>query len=224
MVSQSAVGLEALNCDLKKYYVANKHKNLSRVTPLVRSQIIATEPGYPFLKAKAAQTRHLAEFGLILASVHKFGCDGREPFRFKESSALAPHIGRHLDLLVDMFLGMVRYLRALSAEPFAVQAYCQEMYLYLQSLAGLQQLWRTGIPEDDQSGLPFVLRPKSHIMQHLIEEQIERFGSPAQFWCYRDEDFVGSVKTIAGKTLHPATLEVRTMQKLRILESLGARA
>ena len=125
-----AVGLEALNCELKKYYVANKHKNLSRVTPLVRSQIIATEPGDNFLKAKAAQTRHLAEFGLILASVHKFGCDGREPFRFKESSALAPHIGRHLDLLVDMFLGMVRYLRALAAETFAVQECRQGMYLY----------------------------------------------------------------------------------------------
>ena len=68
--------------------------------------------------------------------------------------------------------------------------------------------------------LPFHLRPKCHACQHLVEEKIRMFGSPSSFWCYRDEDFVGCVKRIARKTLHPATLEIRVMQKLRILASL----
>ncbi len=59
--------------------------------------------------------------------------------------------------------------------------------------------------------------------QHLVMDHISTFGSPAKFWCYRDEDFVGRVKRICAKTKMPSTLEVRVMQKLRVLESIGVR-
>ena len=52
--------------------------------------------------------------------------------------------------------------------------------------------------------------------------KIEAFGSPSMFWCYRDEDFVGVMKSIASKTKHPATLEKRMIQKLRIWAALDA--
>ena len=61
------------------------------------------------------------------------------------------------------------------------------------------------------------LRPKAHVCQHMVHEKVESFGSPNMFWGYRDEDFVGVVKAIASKTKHPATLEERMIQKLRIL-------
>jgi hypothetical protein len=95
------------------------------------------------------------------------------------------------------------------------------MYKYLQSLEALHRLWRVGVPVAEHRPLPFHIRPKAHCCQHLVEEKIEAYGSPSSFWCYRDEDFIGAIKVIAGKTKHPATLEERMMQKLRILAVLG---
>ena len=54
----------------------------------------------------------------------------------------------------------------------------------------------------------------------MVYEKVEMFGSPNTFWGYRDEDFVGAVKIIAAKTKHPANLEERVIQKLRILAAL----
>jgi hypothetical protein len=51
-------------------------------------------------------------------------------------------------------------------------------------------------------------------------DHVPVFGSPAKYWCYRDEDYVGAVKHICSKTKHPATLEARVLLKLRILEAL----
>jgi hypothetical protein len=42
------------------------------------------------------------------------------------------------------------------------------------------------------------------------------------FWCYRDEDYVGAVKTIAAKSKHPATIEPRIVEKLMLLSGLNA--
>ena len=94
------------------------------------------------------------------------------------------------------------------------------MYQYLQALQGLHDLWRVGIPLARWNKLPFHIRPKCHVCQHLAEEKILLFGSPSTFWCYRDEDFVGAMKCIANKTKHPATLEKRMIEKLRILAAL----
>ena len=58
------------------------------------------------------------------------------------------------------------------------------------------------------------------MLQHLVEDKLPLWGSPANFWCYRDEDYIGSVKSIAAKTKHPWTFETRVMEKLRILTKL----
>lgn len=63
--STRAGGLVQLNLDLTRFYKA--HPTLTPVTPLYLSQLRNTQPAYPFLKAKAAQVRHLCEFGLTLA-------------------------------------------------------------------------------------------------------------------------------------------------------------
>ena len=64
---RQAIGLAHLNQDLTNFYKANRHLQLSSIVPLSMQQILGKVPGYPMLKAKAAQTRHLAEFGVILA-------------------------------------------------------------------------------------------------------------------------------------------------------------
>ena len=126
-----AKGLEGLNRQLNAFYRVNKH--LAAVTPLVHSQIVATKPGYPFLKAKAAQCRHLAEFAVILAAKHAFGApasDGqpaRAPFCFPANHRLHGREREHLDLLFAMAQSMAAYSRAVSAPQFDANACCQSM-------------------------------------------------------------------------------------------------
>ena len=215
------LGMVQLNKSLRQYYVANKDKKMSKITPLSMSQIPGKHPKYPFLKAKAAQTRHLAEFGLILANLHKHGSPDRVPFDFPSSHMLAGRTEEHLDLLVSRFQGMSRYVRSLGAIPFVEDECRQSMYLYLQSMAGLHSLWRPGGLEEATT--PFVLRQKTHVLQHLVEDHVPRYGNLASFWCYRDEHFVGSVKAPAFRTRHPFTMESRVMQKLQLVEGVSAR-
>ncbi len=129
----------------------------------------------------------------------------------------------HLDFLVKSLRGMVGYSRSLGAGEFGETACRESMLLFLKSLAGLHSLWRAGVPEgsDVLKRAPFALRQKSHMLQHLVQDHVPCFGSPAKFWCYRDEDFVGNVKNVCARTKHPGTLEVRVMQKIRILSALG---
>jgi hypothetical protein len=214
------VGLQNLNRMINEYYAAHQDLGLSKATPLVWTQIFAASPGYPFLKAKAAQTRHLAQFCLTLAQLHRSGNAGRPAFEFRANHRLALETARHRDLLVLLFEGLVEYHESCSREPFSVAECRAAMYKYLQALGELNRLWRAGCTEAEQTTLPFHLRPKAHVCQHMVEEKIELFGSPSTFWCYRDEDFVGSIKNIARKTMHPATLEKMLVHKLRILAVL----
>jgi hypothetical protein len=213
-------GLAQLNQSLNNYYAANRHLGLSSITPLTQSQILAKSPGYPFLKAKAAQTRHLAQFCLVLAQRHRTGTADRAPFRFGAGHRLAAHTARHGGLLVELFEGFLGFTTSCSASPFQVIDCRVSMYKYLQALKGLHDLWRTDAPPAQHNRLPFHIRQKCHLAQHLVHEKIQAYGSPSDFWCYRDEDFVGVIKSIASKTKHPATLEQRLIEKLRIWAAL----
>jgi len=213
------IGLQSLNAQLKAFYEANADQGLTPLGPLVVSQIRSTEPGYPCLKSKAAQCRHAARFGLLLARVHAYGSPGRERYAFRAHSRLAGHTGEHCRLLVALFEGLVAFHDACAVEPFDPEACKSAMYTYLESLEGLKVLWRTGLASPDQHhGLPFWIRPKAHMLQHLVEEQVYIWGSPTLFWCYRDESFVGSVKTTCtSASRHPDTLEATVGEKSMLL-------
>jgi hypothetical protein len=213
-------GLIRLNEDLKRYYTANRHLGLSSIHPIHMSQI-KTDTKYPILKAKAAQCRHLAEFALVLAHRHRNGSRSRASYRFRPTSRMAAFTQEHLDNLVKTFDGLTKYHRSCSALPFDQAACRQALYQYLQGLGALNDIWKRGCPEADVNKMPFHLRQKCHAMQHLASDKLALWGSPVRSWCYRDEDFVGAIKTIAQKTSHPRTLEQRVMEKLMILEGLG---
>jgi hypothetical protein len=215
------VGLDALNADLNMYYDAHQDQGLSKVTPLTMSQLFAKDPGYPFLKAKAAETRHLIDFCRSLAHLHQSGNDRRPAFQFKRGNRLEHHSVLHGDLLVSLFDGLHRYASACAAEPFAPEECRAGMLEYLQALKGLHDLWRLDLPVAMHKPLPFHIRPKAHACQHLVQDKIDLFGNPNSFWGYRDEDFVGAVKRIARKTLHPSTLEKRVCEKLRLWAELS---
>jgi hypothetical protein len=217
------VGMQSLNRMLNQYYAANRHKGFSQVTPLTVQQVITRDPGHPYLKAKAAQTRQLAEFGLVLANRHLHGGQGKMAFRLKRHHRLHGHTEAHLSNLVRLFEGMVEYTSACAAQPFSIEACRQGMYKFLESLEILHVLWRQGLPAAEARHMPFNVRPKSHMLQHLVENKLDPSGTPSNFWCYRDEDYVGAVKTIASKTKHPHTLEKRVAEKLMLTAGLNSR-
>ena len=219
-----AEGLKALNAELQFYYDNHEDQSLSRLTPLSMSQIRGKEPGYPYLKSKAAECRHATDFCLMLAQRHRFGDANRRPLRFRAQSTLGGRENEYSENIVALFQGLSRYHRSCSAAVFDDHECKQAMYLYLQSHVALHKLFREDVPANQHRYMAFHTRPKLHALQHCVEDKVPLWGSPARFWCYRDEDYVGTIKNICRKTVHPATLEARCGEKLRVwsaLESLG---
>jgi hypothetical protein len=214
-------GLARLNADLNMFYAAHQDRGFSKITPLTEGQLFGKDPGYPYLKAKAAQTRQLSGFCLTLARLHRAGGPNRPAFRFRQNHRLSAHSELHCDLLVALFEGLHGYTSACAEDIFDPDKCRQSMYQYLQSLKSLHDLWRQGVPQDEWKPLPWHIRPKAHACQHLVHEKIELWGNPSKFWCYADEDFVGAVKYIARKTSLPITMEQRVCEKLRILSAMS---
>jgi hypothetical protein len=189
-----AAGLQWLNGQLDAYYTANP--GLTKASPLALTQIIADDPGFPLLKAKASEVRHMIGFGLVLARMHRDGTPTRPAFSFKASHRLVGRSAYHCGQLVELFEGLHGYMSACAAVPFDPAACRSSMYRHLKAAGNLHRVWRTGVPEGVERGIPFHLRPKAHMLQHLVHESIDLYGSPSTFWCYGDEDFVGKVKKL----------------------------
>ena len=96
-----AAGVKSLNRDLQSYYSSNFHRRLTSIGKLGMNMICCKSLGFPCLRAKAAQTRHLADFGLILANLHAHGSSGRPAFSFRRSHPLSGREGEHGALLVQ---------------------------------------------------------------------------------------------------------------------------
>jgi hypothetical protein len=117
-------------------------RDFSKLTPLSWSQIYAKSNGYPCLKAKAAQTRQIAEFCLTMARRHAHGDAARPSFKFKAGSRMGPHSDLHCELLVKLFEGFLEFTTSCSASPFVVEDCKSAMYKYLLALGELNKLWR----------------------------------------------------------------------------------
>jgi hypothetical protein len=211
-------GLEALNNMLKDYYRANANMGLTPLGPLVYSQIYSDRTGFPFLKAKAAQAKHVSLFCLLLAQRHAVGNAEYVPFAFSARHPLAGQEARYGKLVIDVFQGMHDFNTSCSTVPFDEDRCRDAMLLYLASFGELHRMFKAAFP--GRKNVPWHCRPKAHESQHLVQDQLSRFGSPALTWCFRDEDFIGIVKCIARRSLHPATIELVCLNKLRLFAAL----
>ena len=133
-------GLIKLNEDLNNFYTAHKERGFSKITPLTESQLFGKEPGYPFLKAKAAQTRQLSGFCLTLARLQRSGGNNRPAFQFRQHHLMEAHSQRHCDLQVALFEGLHGYTSSCAEDVFDPDRCRQCMYQYLQSLKLLHDL------------------------------------------------------------------------------------
>ena len=62
------------------------------------------------------------------------------------------------------------------------------------------------------------------MLEHLVDDKIQLWGSPRNFWRYADEDFVGLIKRIAVQSKHPVSLETVLLSKFRLYAALHAYA
>ena len=212
--STQQVGLRKVNEELMNYYRANQH-----LTPvqLVKAQLRSTTNPYPVLKAKAAQAKHMCHYCRIVAH-RQAGHSGRVAYAFKAGHRLAGLEATYHARIVDLFEGACDYYSGIAAPVLDKVAIENSMYRFLQALVALNRLWRTGLTtEAERMKMPFHIRPKCHMDQHLVSDQLEVWGSPKCFSCYNDESFMGSIKLMCRCSSQPSTLEETAMSKCRLL-------
>ena len=208
-------GLKAVNAELKDFHTA--HPELGHFNKIVMGQIRSKTAKYPVFKGKAAQAKHMIQFCLLLAYKHS-GFLERAPFEFRASHRLHGHASEYRRLVVSLFEGMAAYTSACDARPFAKLPCILAMYQFLDSLEKLNTLWCQGLVDDEaKAAMPFHVRPKMHMCQHLVEDQLEIWGNPRNFSCYLDENFIGGLKRVCAMPKHPRTLEVVGMYTCRLL-------
>ena len=64
------------------------------------------------------------------------------------------------------------------------------------------------------------MKPKVHMFQELAEYQAKELGNPADFWNYKDEDFMRLVSAISGRkggAVHAASSAEAALTRYRIL-------
>ena len=208
-----------MNAQMKLCYTANPGLSALKVTP---QQIKAKDLGYPYLKRKAAQARHVAPFALTLARRHAYGDATREAFAFADNSPMVRCTEEYRRHVVDLFEALELYYESIHRDEFDPDECKGAIYRYSESLESLNRLWRADVPPEAHGTLPWHIRPTRHLLQHLAEDQLHKWGSPRRFWCYNDESFVGAIKNVAGRSRHPATLESVVMAKMQLFAGVEA--
>ena len=140
-------------------------------TPLRMGQLTNNTTKYPTLKAKAAVAKHMVGFCIVLAH-RQAGHGNRRAYTLKPAHRLHAYTEEYGKLVVTMFEGVQNYYRACDATPLQREACIDSMYAFLSSLEQLNTLWCTGLATDElRQKMPFHVRPKIHMIQHLVEDQ-----------------------------------------------------
>ena len=155
-------------------------KPSSRLQGKLSVERVRTQGGWPKLKAKAAATRHLAEYALLL--MQEFGTPEDRPVL-----AMSQLLCRFYQILSDesMFLG-----HDARRELPTVGRRLAMLYASVAEKAARDgiKMWK--------------MHPKLHIFLHLCEWQGVEVGNPRFFWTYADEDLVGLLVEVA-QSCHP---------------------
>ena len=181
---------------VRDYYKVSRP--MSQIQALTVPMIKQNKKG-PKLRLKGAETRGLIAFGAELsAALDK-----------KENTAHSSTVHGLFTSLFDMYMHMANEDWDASGAATCCRQFCL-LYSALTAEADREHgdntlLWRQ--------------KPKVHMLEELFEFQgREMDSSPADFWCYRDEDFVGWVATFAGSRGGPnrcVTNTTRALQRYR---------
>ena len=133
-----------MNAQMKLYYTANPGLSALKVTP---QQIKAKDLGYPYLKCKAAQARHVVGFALALARRRAHGDATREAFPFDARSRMAHCTEDYRRLVVEKPIN--------KDELFDPDECKRAIYRYLDAFSALNVLWRAGVEPEAHASMPW---------------------------------------------------------------------
>ena len=174
-----------------------EHKIASRLEgKLTLDRLRCASSSFPKLKAKAAASRNMVPFAVLLATKHNSGSD-HDVRRLKMIEELA--------VFYDTLKGEGRFFSRPARDIIRrVGVSVPGLYATLTADARVQGLraWK--------------LVPKFHIFQHLCLYQAHLYGNPRFYWCYADEDMVGQMVEVA-QSCHPATMPATALFKWLVL-------
>ena len=147
----------------------------------------------PKLRAKGAETRHVAPFALEIATA-MYANDPNE----------------HTNNVLKCVSGLMDFYMIMGMEPYPVaeaKVACEQMctaYVALHD-ATIPNRW--------------ALKPKIHMFMEMALFQTEELGSPMLYWNYKDEDYVGFLSEIGESRGGPGSA---TTTPLRVIERVRA--
>ena len=181
---------------VKEYY--KTFKAPSQIQKLTE-EMVKAEKKCPKLKTKGAETRHLVPLGLQLAQ------------EMCEKKATT-----HNQTLLQAMSHMMDFYMAMSLDTFDPELAARSSRGCLECYGALS---REAIK---QGKLMWKLKPKMHMFQELAEYQVYELGNPAEFWNYKDEDYMGFISDLAfrrGGHVNPATTTLQVLNRMRVLMS-----
>ena len=179
--------------EIKAWYKQRKEK--SKLRGELNWKRLKTEKGWPKIKAKAAACRHLVEYAFDLSSRH-----------LRDE----PRIIAIVQLLLEFYQlceNEKMYMRDPAIRRIQVigRQICQ-LYAQLANEA------------KDRGEKVFKMTPKFHLFVHLTEWVIPSTKlNPRSYWCYGDEDLVGTLVEVA-ENCHPFTMSTVALTKWALLE------
>ncbi len=189
-----AESVGALSRDLASWYKA--HKVPSRFGALQLEHFKQSGKA-PKFRGKAAVTRHIVPFVVSLCTKYNKGTQ-HDQFRLACATALASFYG------------------ALEACPRRMSMECKcELAKFGREICSFYAaLSAHNAPKT------WKLTPKFHLLLHLVEIHVPRWGNPRFFWCYADEDLIGQIVEVAG-ACHPSTMADIALYKHCLMRSLS---
>ena len=165
----------------------NKYKMQGKIT----LERLRTD-GWPRLKAKAAATRHLAEFAWELAKKH-------------DSNST------HDRMRTAVCQLLVEFYNILNTEgAFLSQDGKKRLSQCSVSLCKLYA--KLSRASEESHVKSWKAQPKLHLFLHACQHQAPVYGNPRCCWTYSDEDLVGQMIEVA-RTCHPSTMSATALFK-----------
>jgi len=189
------INAKLLDADLRAWEKDTKCKTRLQ-GPITVQRLKTDKSGTVKLKAKGAQTRHLASYALVVAKRFSTGAE-------YDRTKIA--ICQLLVKLCNIMATSSMFLTA--AEKIELRQAGQQMVLLHSKLhtdcfSSGQRRWK--------------LPPKAHLIDHLVTIQTPGWGNPSYSWCYGDEDLVGMMIEIA-RSCHAKTCAIVAIAKWLIL-------
>ncbi len=120
---------------------------------------------------------------------------------------------------------MSHFYGSLEVDPWSAASSKRCGQAFLESYGKLHDELREQAPADQRPArkgqLCWPIKPKHHLFQHLVEQQLEELGNPRAYWTYVDESLMGAIAMMAAATPDPRSVAQQVLEKLVLCEAIA---